>query len=101
MCGSYTLTDPSPLMRRFGLIEFAETRITPRFNIAPSQIIPIIVERPEGRELRMARWGFKPPWMKGPQKRPPPIDEAVPAQCDTARWRPSPTRGPGAHHAGR
>jgi hypothetical protein len=60
MCGRYTQGDPSPLKRRFGLEEFAETTITPRFNVAPTQDIPIVVERPKGRELRMAHWGFVP-----------------------------------------
>src|SRR5215203_6025702 len=61
MCGRYTLGDPSPLMRRFGLEEFAETTITPRFNVAPSQEIPIVVQQADGkRELRMAKWGFMP-----------------------------------------
>jgi hypothetical protein len=36
--------DPSPLMRRLGLEEFAETTITPHFNVAPSQDIPIVVQ---------------------------------------------------------
>jgi hypothetical protein len=31
MCGRYSLGDSSPLMRRFGLEEFAENTITPRF----------------------------------------------------------------------
>jgi putative SOS response-associated peptidase YedK len=43
-------------MRRFGLEEFAETTIVPRFNVAPTQDIPIIVQRPEARELRMVKW---------------------------------------------
>jgi putative SOS response-associated peptidase YedK len=83
MCGRYTLGDPSPLMRRFGLEEFAETSITPRFNVAPTQQVPIIVQRPQGRELRMAKWGFQPPWMKG-GKRPPPIN----ARLDTLATSP-------------
>jgi len=62
-------------MRRFGLEEFAETTITPRFNVAPTQEIPIIVERPEGRELRIVKWGFTPFLMKDAKgKRPPPIN---------------------------
>jgi putative SOS response-associated peptidase YedK len=60
---------------RFSLEEFAETTITPRFDVAPSQEIPIVVERPGGRELRTAKWGFVPFFMKdGKGKRPPPIN---------------------------
>jgi len=66
MCGRYTLGDPSLLKRRFGLEEFAETTITPRFNVAPSQDIPIVVQQTDGkRELRMAKWGFVPFFMEG------------------------------------
>ena len=65
-------------MRRFGLEEFAETTITPRFNVAPTQDIPIVVERPTGRELRMAHWGFVPFFMLNKERkkgdRPPPIN---------------------------
>ncbi len=58
MCGRYTLGDPSPLMRRFGLEGFAETTITPRFNVAPSQAIPIVVQHSNGtRELGIFKWG--------------------------------------------
>jgi putative SOS response-associated peptidase YedK len=75
MCGRYSLGDPSPLMRRFGLEEFAETTITPRFNVAPTQEIPIVVERPTGRELRIVKWGFVPFFMRDSKsKRPPPIN---------------------------
>src|SRR5215212_7007436 len=70
MCGRYTLGDPSPLMRRFGLEEFAENTITPRFNVAPTQEIPIIVQRHGRRELRMVKWAFQPPWMQDQKKRP-------------------------------
>lgn len=84
MCGRYTLGDPSPLMRRFGLTEFAETRVTPRFNVAPSQLVPIIVDTEHGRELRLARWGFTPPWLEEAKKAPPPIN----ARAETLSERP-------------
>ncbi|MFN0071454.1 MAG: SOS response-associated peptidase [Chloroflexota bacterium] len=84
MCGRYTLSDPSPLMRRFGLEEFAETGITPRFNIAPSQLVPIIMDTARGPEMRLARWGFVPPWLKAPMKSPPPIN----ARAETLTERP-------------
>ena len=69
----YSLTDPSPLKRRFNLEEFAETAIVPRFNVAPTQQIPIIVEHEQKHELVLARWGFQPFWMKD-SKRPPLIN---------------------------
>ena len=65
MCGRYTLTNPSDLAARFGLEVLTETRLEPRFNIAPAQLAPIIVEDEEGRSLEWMRWGYKPAWMKG------------------------------------
>src|SRR5688572_7666805 len=74
MCGRYTLTDPRELRRRFGLVESSDTRIKPRFNIAPSQGVPIIIQTPLGLELRAAAWGFQPVWRREDPKRPPPIN---------------------------
>src|SRR5215212_4638405 len=87
MCGRYSLTDPSPLLRRFGLTEFAETGITPRFNVAPSQLIPIIVETRRGREMRLVRWGLVPPWMKQPMKAPPPINARAESLTERPMFR--------------
>lgn len=65
MCGRYTLSNPSALQLRFGLVEFADLRLParmPRYNIAPSEPVPVVVETPRGRVLREAVWGFRPPW---------------------------------------
>lgn len=63
MCGRYTLyhfeEDLDALFRVVGLAE------SPRFNIAPSQQVPIVLQRPEGtREALTARWGLIPHWVK-------------------------------------
>jgi putative SOS response-associated peptidase YedK len=71
MCGRYTLTNPSDLAARFGLGAIAETHLEPRFNIAPAQLVPIVVEGAEGRSLEWMRWGFKPAWMKDFRQQPP------------------------------
>lgn len=65
MCGRYDETIPiEQLAKRFGfdpdVIDFA-----PRYNIAPSQIVPIIVKAKEN-ELRQYRWGLIPHWAKDP-----------------------------------
>ena len=70
------LSDPTLLEERFGLEEFADVRlpaVPPRFNIAPSQMIPVIVQETGKRALRMHRWGFRPLWMTD-GKSPPPIN---------------------------
>jgi putative SOS response-associated peptidase YedK len=74
MCGRYTLTNPEELEARFGLVGFAETRIEPRFNVAPSQAVPVIRGHEDGPSIELMRWGFQPVWMRGDGKRPPPIN---------------------------
>jgi putative SOS response-associated peptidase YedK len=74
MCGRYTLTDPDEIAARFGLEPFTETRIEPRFNVAPSQAVQVIVERVDGPALTTMRWGFQPAWARVDGQRPPPIN---------------------------
>jgi putative SOS response-associated peptidase YedK len=74
MCGRYTLTSPEDLAARFGLGALAETRIEPRFNVAPSQGVPVIVARETGPTMTTMRWGFQPAWMRNDGQRPPPIN---------------------------
>lgn len=67
MCGRYTQTAAfDELALRFG-ITVEDTRLedlTPRYNVAPSQPVPIVIAHNGGRQLVMARWGFHPVWMK-------------------------------------
>jgi putative SOS response-associated peptidase YedK len=86
MCGRYTLTDPSNLAARFGLGAITETRLEPRFNIAPAQLVPIIVAGDEGRSLAWMRWGFKPAWMKA-FRQPPPINARAETLLDRPLFR--------------
>ncbi len=91
VCGRYTLADPSPLKRRFGLEESAETDVRPRFNVAPSQDIPIVAQQSDGtRELLMAKWGFVPHFMgEKPGKRPPPINARAETLATSGMFRSS------------
>jgi len=55
MCGRFTLTTPDQIALRFDIIEDERDdtkRPNPAYNIAPSQDIPVIVERATGRLLR-------------------------------------------------
>ncbi len=70
MCGSYTLKTPGKLLADlFGLAE--EPPLQPRYNIAPTQPVPIIrVLRvnpsTKQRELVPLRWGLVPSWADDP-----------------------------------
>jgi len=63
MCGRYTLAaDPAKIAERFGL-DPQDAGPPPRYNIAPGQDVPIIVN--EGRNrVRILRWGLVPSWAK-------------------------------------
>jgi putative SOS response-associated peptidase YedK len=63
MCGRFTLHSPESQIREAFNLEHTEPLgLEPRFNIAPSQDIPIIRDTESGHELTMARWGLIPGW---------------------------------------
>ena len=83
MCGRYTIRRPD-LIRAglrhqptFGFEEFDEY-LTPRFNIAPSQLAPIVRATDKGYQLLLARWGLIPAWSKEKPKVKP-----INARCET------------------
>ena len=87
MCGRYTLTSPEDVAARFGLGALTETHIEPRFNVAPSQGVPVIVGRDGGPELVTMRWGFQPAWMRGDGQRPPPINARAESLLERPMFR--------------
>jgi putative SOS response-associated peptidase YedK len=64
MCGRFVLTTPAEALRQaFGFIE--QPNLAPRYNIAPTQDVPVIRQRKEPagqRTLQMLRWGLVPSW---------------------------------------
>src|SRR5437016_6046135 len=67
MCGRFTATAAfDVLAERFGITVEAGSNeeLTARYNVAPSQEVPIITASEKGRRLVMAKWGFRPPWIK-------------------------------------
>jgi putative SOS response-associated peptidase YedK len=69
MCGRFTLRAPaSVLARQFEIFEMPS--IGPRFNIAPTQAVPVVRisprQRQPRRELVALRWGLIPSWAKDP-----------------------------------
>ena len=68
MCGRFTLQTPESQIRKaFHLPIGEQLGLTPRYNISPSQDIPIIRNTDNGHELSMARWGLVPHWSKEPK----------------------------------
>jgi putative SOS response-associated peptidase YedK len=66
MCGRFTLTvDPSDLQEAFFWVDFGNIDIAPRYNIAPTQGIPVVTNNGENK-LDFFTWGLVPFWAKDP-----------------------------------
>ena len=65
MCGRYTLTHPDKLKQRFGTNNQLE--ISPNFNAAPGQTMPVIVADGKENTIQTMKWGLVPSWAKDPK----------------------------------
>lgn len=76
MCGRYRLKDTDELTERLRLVFKIPRWVTgPRYNIAPSQEVDVIVRAGDGtHQLRRMRWGFVPFWEKAEKPRIAPIN---------------------------
>lgn len=63
MCGRYTAHfDKAAFAKTFNV----QPPLFESYNLAPTQIAPILWERDGVREVLAARWGLIPPWVKDP-----------------------------------
>lgn len=62
MCGRYVLAETRALAERFSVVGELPS-ITPRYNVAPTQTMPVIVKHSPNR-LVLMRWGLIPSWSK-------------------------------------
>jgi len=66
MCGRYTLTSsPEVLRALFRYVE--QPNFPPRYNVAPTQPIPIVRLVDGKRQFALVRWGLLPSWVKDPK----------------------------------
>lgn len=92
MCGRYTLTIPPAVLGEwFETIDGVD--YPPRYNIAPTQPILIVLDQEGGRQAMLMRWGLVPMWVKDPQEFPLIIN----ARAETIMEKPS-FRGGLRHH---
>jgi len=65
MCGRYRLSRRKQIIEEY-LDASGEEDWNPRFNIAPTQHVPVIRQNPKEpvRELSLMRWGLIPSWSK-------------------------------------
>jgi len=67
MCGRFTLSQSAEAIA--SVFQLDEVPILqPRYNIAPTQLVPTVLQNPEQRQrqLQMLRWGLIPSWAKDP-----------------------------------
>lgn len=66
MCGRFAFYSPAEAAAElFGFETSVATE--PRYNIAPTQLVPAVRKGPTGRrEFAMLRWGLVPSWAKDP-----------------------------------
>jgi putative SOS response-associated peptidase YedK len=67
MCGRYRLSRRKQIIGEHFDAVSGEEDWTARYNIAPTQPIPVIRQNPKEpvRELSLVRWGLIPSWAKG------------------------------------
>jgi putative SOS response-associated peptidase YedK len=66
MCGRYRLSRRKQIIEEHFDTVSGDEDWTPRYNIAPTQPVPIIRQHPKipQRELSLVRWGLIPSWAK-------------------------------------
>lgn len=66
MCGRYTITSAPEAIR--ALFRYADQpNFPPRYNVAPTQPIPIVRLVEGKRQFALVRWGLLPSWVKDPK----------------------------------
>lgn len=66
MCGRYTIiSSPEAIRALFRYLE--QPNFPPRYNVAPTQPIPIVRLVEGKRQFALVRWGLLPSWVKDPR----------------------------------
>lgn len=84
MCGRYAIYgSPAKLKEHFGTAN--ELDLKPRFNIAPTQTVPVVcLDETGNRVFTFARWGLIPSWVKDPED----LQHPINAKVETAAIKP-------------
>jgi putative SOS response-associated peptidase YedK len=86
MCGRFLINAlPGDVAKVFAVPEEPSLFPEPRYNVAPTQTVPVVVEENGARRLRAMRWGLIPSWAKDPS-----IGyKTINAKCETVAEKPS------------
>ncbi len=66
MCGRFTASFEFRELKLLFNLQRDIPSLTPRFNIAPSQEVPVIVQNDGVNELKPMKWGLVPSWSPDP-----------------------------------
>ncbi len=84
MCGRFVITSsPEALRRLFGYGD--QPNLPARYNIAPTQPVPVVLAERGARRFQLMRWGFLPAWAKDPKK----FGLVINARCETVVEKPA------------
>lgn len=90
MCGRFTLRTPLTVLAQRFLFELGQDKLAdlaPRYNIAPTQEVPVVRQSAESgqRQLAMLYWGLVPSWAKDIKA----AAKMINARCETAAEKPA------------
>ncbi len=85
MCGRFIQTTDADVLAAIYAIPLSFS-LTPRYNAAPTQALPVIRQLTRGtpREIAHLRWGLVPSWTRGGK-----LPTHINARCETALEKPS------------
>ena len=66
MCGRFAIKSPPEILRQ--LLNYRDQpNFPPRYNVAPTQPIPVVRIDGGARRFALLRWGLLPAWVKDPK----------------------------------
>jgi putative SOS response-associated peptidase YedK len=86
MCGRYRLSRRKELLEEHFDADLGDMAWAPRFNIAPTQFVPVIRSAPSGkRDFSLLRWRLVPSWSADPSR----AASMINARAETAATKPA------------
>lgn len=70
MCGRYLIRNPKEELQDFFKFSSSEIRLSNRYNVAPTQSVPVVRVADGNREAVICRWGLIPGWATKDSKLP-------------------------------
>jgi len=84
MCGRFVITSaPEALRQVFGYVE--RPNFPARYNVAPTQPVPVVIVESGARHFRLMRWGLLPSWVKDPRQ----FTLLINARAETVQEKPA------------